>query len=410
MMDALAKAAAAAPDSPWYLVALIAMVKGGVVLFALLTFAGYAVYVERKLIGYLQHRIGPNRAGPFGLLQPLADVLKLLTKEESYPPFVDKALFVAAPAIIMVTGILAFAVIPFGPSDWLVIADINAGVLLFLALSSLGVYSIVLAGWSSNSKYSMLGGLRATAQMISYELALSLSIVGVELGRMTQYKDKSAKGGENLNSALFTYPVLMASDILLYSTDLVPVGEDQKQHLELSRDLAQRFNNRYSDTFKIPEVYTPKVGARIMSLQDPTKKMSKSDENENGYISLMDSHDVIIKKVKRAVTDSIGEVNYSQDQPGIKNLLEICSKFENASPQDIALRYQGKGYGEFKSDAAEIIAEGLRPVREKALEYLGDKSYLEGIYSEGAQKAEAVASKMLSKVYRKIGFIPKKRI
>lgn len=231
-----------------------------------------------------------------------------------------------------------------------------------------------------------------------------------ELGRMTQYKDKSAKGGENLNSALFTYPVLMASDILLYSTDLVPVGEDQKQHLELSRDLAQRFNNRYSDTFKIPEVYTPKVGARIMSLQDPTKKMSKSDENENGYISLMDSHDVIIKKVKRAVTDSIGEVNYSQDQPGIKNLLEICSKFENASPQDIALRYQGKGYGEFKNDAAEIIAEGLRPVREKALEYLDDKSYLEGVYSEGAQKAEAVASKMLSKVYRKIGFIPKKRI
>ncbi len=231
-----------------------------------------------------------------------------------------------------------------------------------------------------------------------------------ELGRMTQYKDKSAKGGENLNSALFTYPVLMASDILLYSTDLVPVGEDQKQHLELARDVAQRFNNRYSETFKIPEVYIPKVGARVMSLQEPTKKMSKSDENENGYISLMDSNDVILKKVKRAVTDSVGVVNYSDEQPGIKNLLEICSKFENTSPQELALRYEGKGYGDFKADAAEIIAEGIRPVRDKANEYLADKAYLEEVYSLGAQKAEAVAAKMVSKVYKKIGFIPKKRI
>lgn len=231
-----------------------------------------------------------------------------------------------------------------------------------------------------------------------------------ELGRMTQYKDKSAKGGENLNSALFTYPVLMASDILLYSTDLVPVGEDQKQHLELARDVAQRFNNRYSETFKVPEVYIPKVGARVMSLQEPTKKMSKSDENENGYISLMDSNDVILKKVKRAVTDSVGVVNYSDEQPGIKNLLEICSKFEKISPLELAARYEGKGYGDFKADAAEIIAEGIRPVRDKANEYLSDKAYLEEIYSLGAQKAEAVASKMVSKVYKKIGFIPKKRV
>lgn len=231
-----------------------------------------------------------------------------------------------------------------------------------------------------------------------------------ELGRMTQYKDKSAKGGENLNSALFTYPVLMASDILLYSTNLVPVGEDQKQHLELARDVAQRFNNRYSETFKIPEVYIPKVGARVMSLQEPTKKMSKSDENENGYISLMDSNDVILKKVKRAVTDSVGVVNYSDEQPGIKNLLEICSKFEKISPLELAARYEGKGYGDFKADAAEIIAEGIKPVRDKANEYLSDKAYLEEIYSLGAQKAEAVASKMVSKVYKKIGFIPKKRV
>ena len=231
-----------------------------------------------------------------------------------------------------------------------------------------------------------------------------------ELGRMTQYKDKSAKGGENLNSALFTYPVLMASDILLYSTDLVPVGEDQKQHLELARDVAQRFNNRYSETFKVPEVYIPKVGARVMSLQEPTKKMSKSDENENGYISLMDSNDVILKKVKRAVTDSVGVVNYSDEQPGIKNLLEICSKFEKISPLELAARYEGKGYGDFKADAAEIIAEGIRPIRDKANEYLADKAYLEEVYSLGAQKAEAVAAKMVSKVYKKIGFIPKKRI
>lgn len=231
-----------------------------------------------------------------------------------------------------------------------------------------------------------------------------------ELGRMTQYKDKSAKGGENLNAALFTYPVLMAADILLYGTDLVPVGEDQKQHLELARDLAQRFNNRYSDTFTVPEIYIPKVGAKIMSLQEPTKKMSKSDENENGYISLLDSNDVIIKKVKRAVTDSVGEVNYTSEQPGIKNLLEICSKFENISPQELALRYQGKGYGEFKQDASEIISEGLRPIREKSAEYMQDKAYLENVYALGAQKAEDKAYKMLNKVYKKIGFIPKKRV
>lgn len=231
-----------------------------------------------------------------------------------------------------------------------------------------------------------------------------------ELGRMTQYKDKSSKGGENLNAALFTYPVLMAADILLYGTDLVPVGEDQKQHLELARDLAQRFNNRYSDTFKVPEIYIPKVGAKIMSLQEPTKKMSKSDENENGYISLLDSNDIIIKKVKRAVTDSVGEVNYTSEQPGIKNLLEICSKFENTTPQELALRYQSKGYGEFKQDASEIISEGLRPIREKSVQYMQDKAYLESVYALGAQKAEDKAYKMLNKVYKKIGFIPKKRV
>ncbi len=167
--------------APWQIAALATLIKGAIVLFVLLTFAGYAVYIERKIIARLQHRVGPNRAGPFGLLQPLADVLKLLTKEESFPPFVNKVLFILAPAIITVTGLLGFAIIPFGNHPWLVIADLNLGLLLFLALSSLGVYSIVLGGWSSNSKYAVLGGLRASAQMISYELSMAMSLLGVVL-------------------------------------------------------------------------------------------------------------------------------------------------------------------------------------------------------------------------------------
>jgi len=165
----------------WQVAILVTLVKGAIVLFTLLTLAGYAVYIERKIIARLQHRPGPNRAGPWGLLQPLADVLKLLTKEESFPPFVNKILFIIAPAIITITGLLGFAVIPLGDSPWLVIADLNLGLLLFLALSSLGVYSIVLAGWASNSKYAVLGGLRATAQMISYELSMATSLLAVVL-------------------------------------------------------------------------------------------------------------------------------------------------------------------------------------------------------------------------------------
>jgi len=167
--------------NPTMLIIITTILKGAVLLFVLLTLAGYAVYVERKVIARLQHRVGPNRAGPFGLLQPLADVLKLLTKEESFPPFVDKVLFILAPAIITITGLLAFAIVPIGDSPWLVIADLNLGILFFLALSSLGVYSIVLAGWASNSKYAIIGGLRAAAQMISYELSMALSLLAVVL-------------------------------------------------------------------------------------------------------------------------------------------------------------------------------------------------------------------------------------
>lgn len=228
-----------------------------------------------------------------------------------------------------------------------------------------------------------------------------------ELNRMTQYKEKSQKNSDNLNAGLFTYPVLMAADILLYCTDLVPVGADQKQHLELARDLANRFNHRYSDTFPVPEGFFPKVAARVMSLQEPNKKMSKSDANENGFISLLDEHDVIIKKIKRAVTDSVGIVQYNDEQAGIKNLLEIYSKMTGESIESIVAKYDGKGYGDFKQDTAEIVAEGLRPVREKTKELLSDKTYLEAVYREGAEKAEAIARKTLRKVHKKIGFLPR---
>ncbi|MEJ8555187.1 tryptophan--tRNA ligase [Tepidibacter sp. Z1-5] len=231
-----------------------------------------------------------------------------------------------------------------------------------------------------------------------------------ELNRMTQFKEKSQKSEANLNAALFTYPVLMAADILLYQTDMVPVGEDQKQHLELARNLAQRFNNRYSDTFKIPEPYIAKVGARVMSLQDPTKKMSKSDDNPNASILMVEDPDSIVRKLKRAVTDSIGVVTYSDEQPGIKNLMNIYSKLSGKSIQEIETMYEGKGYGQFKGDTAEVIVESLRPVREKYNDLLNNKDYLEKVYAEGANKAEQSARKTLRKVYKKVGLIPRKFI
>lgn len=229
-----------------------------------------------------------------------------------------------------------------------------------------------------------------------------------ELSRMTQFKDKSQKSEANLNAGLFTYPVLMAADILLYQTDLVPVGDDQKQHLELARDLANRFNNRYSPTFKIPEGYYPKGGARVMSLQEPTKKMSKSDSNENAFILLEDDPDTIKRKIKRSVTDSEGVVRYSPEQPGIKNLLDIYSALSGKPVDEIVKMYEGKGYGDFKTDTAEVIVGALEPMREKYLYLLNNKDYLEKIYSEGAQKAEAKARKTLRKVYRKVGFLERK--
>ncbi|MGL5614724.1 MAG: tryptophan--tRNA ligase [Sarcina sp.] len=231
-----------------------------------------------------------------------------------------------------------------------------------------------------------------------------------ELSRMTQYKDKSQKAvnsGESIGAGLFNYPVLMAADILLYQTDLVPVGIDQIQHLELARDIATRFNHSYSDTFKIPEGYTPKAGAKIMDLQDPTKKMSKSDENPNGAILLMDPPEVIRKKISKAVTDSVGVVNYTDEQPGVKNLINIVSTIKGITPEKVVESFNGKGYAEFKKEVAETIVNELEPVQNKVKELLGNKKDLEEIYKAGAEKAGYVAMKTLRKTQKKIGLIPR---
>ncbi|MBB6696774.1 tryptophan--tRNA ligase [Clostridium algidicarnis] len=228
-----------------------------------------------------------------------------------------------------------------------------------------------------------------------------------ELGRMTQFKDKSQKYGESISAGLFNYPVLMAADILLYNADLVPVGIDQKQHLELARDIGERFNNLYSPTFTIPDGYIATSAAKIMDLQDPSKKMSKSEDNPNGYILIMDPPEVIRKKVSRTVTDSIGIVNYSDDQPGVKNLINILSSIKGILPKDVAKNYEGLGYSDLKKDVAEAIIEELLPIQTKINELMINKTYLEDIYKKGAEKANYVANKTLRKMQKKIGLIPR---
>ncbi|GCD11892.1 tryptophan--tRNA ligase [Clostridium tagluense] len=228
-----------------------------------------------------------------------------------------------------------------------------------------------------------------------------------ELSRMTQYKDKSKNSGESISAGLFNYPVLMAADILLYQTDLVPVGKDQLQHLEIARDIGERFNRIYSDTFVIPEAYVPKSGAKIMDMQDPTKKMSKSEENINGYILIMDPPEVIRKKVNRAVTDSLGEVKYNEEQLGVKNLMTILMTITGMSIKEIEEKYEGLGYAQFKNDVAEAIVSELEPIQVKIKGYTGNKAYLEEIYKKGSEKANYVANKTLRKMQKKIGFIPR---
>ena len=225
-----------------------------------------------------------------------------------------------------------------------------------------------------------------------------------ELNRMTQFKDKSRKHADNINAGLFTYPVLMAADILLYQADVVPVGIDQLQHLELTRDIALRFNAIYGDVFTIPEAYLGKSGAKIMSLQDPTKKMSKSDENVNASIYLMDDADTIRRKFKRAVTDSMANIAYSDEQPGIKNLLDIYCACRSIKPEEAVKEFENKGYGEFKEAVGEVVVDTLTPVQKRFNELLKDKSYIDGIIKANAEKANYYAMKTLRKVQKKVGF------
>lgn len=227
-----------------------------------------------------------------------------------------------------------------------------------------------------------------------------------ECSRMTQFKDKSQKYPENVNVGLFSYPILMAADILLYQADLVPVGQDQKQHIELTRDLAHRFNNLYSPTFKIPEAYIPQFGAKIMNLQDPTRKMSKSDENMQGVIFLTDTETQITNKIKRAVTDSGSEIIYNPElKPGISNLLTLYHIATNQEISNIETDFKGFGYGQFKAKVAESLVEFLKPFQQRYNDLRKDEEYLINVLSDGAQFARTVASKTLSGVYQKVGFI-----
>lgn len=224
-----------------------------------------------------------------------------------------------------------------------------------------------------------------------------------ELNRMTQYKDKSAKQGANIPAGLFTYPVLMVGDILLYQTDLVPIGEDQKQHLELTRDVAIRMNNQYGALFKIPEVYIPPVGARIMSLQNPLEKMSKSDPDPNASIYLNDTDDQIIKKLKRAVTDSGSEIAYDDSKPGVKNLIEIQAAITGHTPAEIVSSYAGKMYGHLKVETGELLVKTIAPIRSRADELMKEKTYLDQILKKGAEKARLKAQTTLKRVYEALG-------
>jgi len=269
---------------------------------------------------------------------------------------------------------------------------------------TLEAYALILAcGVDPEKSIAFIQSHVKTHAEMNWILACSTQFG--ELSRMTQFKDKSAKHPDDINAGLFTYPVLMAADILLYKTDLVPVGVDQKQHLELARDVAKRFNQKYGELFTIPEPYIPEVGAKVMSLQDPTKKMSKSDENPNACIFILDDTDTIIRKFKRAVTDSDSEIRYAEGKDGINNLMTIFSAVTGDSFEKIERDFAGKGYGEFKIAVGEAVSEALRPVRENFTKLIQDKEYLKKCYSEGAQKALSISQKTLSKAYRKVGFV-----
>jgi len=226
-----------------------------------------------------------------------------------------------------------------------------------------------------------------------------------EMSRMTQFKDKSRKHADNINVGLFTYPILMAADILLYQADVIPVGVDQKQHVEIARDIAGRFNGLYGDVFKMPTPFIPKAGAKIMSLADPTKKMSKSDDNLNSFIAILEDKDSIIRKIKRSVTDSEALVAYRDGKDGINNLMTIYSVVTGKSFEEIEREFDGKGYGDFKLAVGETVADYLAPVKERFNALMGDKAYLETLAANGAEKASRLARRTLGKVYRKVGLL-----
>lgn len=273
-----------------------------------------------------------------------------------------------------------------------------------LRQNSLAAYALLMAcGIDPEKSILFIQSHVPTHPMLSWVLGCSTQFG--ELSRMTQFKDKSQRHADDVNAGLFTYPVLMASDILAYNADFVPVGIDQKQHLELARNIAQRFNQRYGDFFTLPEPYIIDVGAKVMSLQDPTKKMSKSDENPNACILILDDKDTIIRKFKRAVTDSEAEVCYREGKDGINNLMSIYSCVTGKNFDEIESEFKGKGYGDFKVAVGEAVADNLAPIRTEFDRLISDKAYLKECYTAGAAKAHKYSQRIVSKVYHKVGFV-----
>lgn len=273
-----------------------------------------------------------------------------------------------------------------------------------LRQNSLAAYALLMAcGIDPEKSILFIQSHVPTHPMLSWVLGCSTQFG--ELSRMTQFKDKSQRHADDVNAGLFTYPVLMASDILAYNADFVPVGIDQKQHLELARNIAQRFNQHYGDFFTLPEPYIIDVGAKVMSLQDPTKKMSKSDENPNACILILDDKDTIIRKFKRAVTDSEAEVCYREGKDGINNLMSIYSCVTGKNFDEIESEFKGKGYGDFKVAVGEAVADNLAPVRTEFDRLISDKAYLKECYTAGAAKAQKYSQRIVSKVYHKVGFV-----
>ena len=273
-----------------------------------------------------------------------------------------------------------------------------------LRQNSLAAYALLMAcGIDPEKSILFIQSHVPTHPMLSWVLGCSTQFG--ELSRMTKFKDKSQRHADDVNAGLFTYPVLMASDILAYNADFVPVGVDQKQHLELARNVAQRFNQRYGDFFTLPEPYIIDVGAKVMSLQDPTKKMSKSDENPNACILILDDKDTIIRKFKRAVTDSEAEVCYREGKDGINNLMSIYSCVTGKNFDEIESEFKGKGYGDFKVAVGEAVADNLAPIRTEFDRLISDKAYLKECYTAGAAKAQKYSQRIVSKVYHKVGFV-----